>query len=49
MREEVGEEVLGDDTDIALDVVVEDKLSRDGRLILPAPSSAFLGQHSHRP
>jgi hypothetical protein len=38
--EQLGEQVLGDDADVGLDVVVEDEARREGRLVLAAPPGA---------
>jgi hypothetical protein len=37
MWEQFGEQVLGHDADVGLDMVVENQTRREGRLVLPAP------------
>lgn len=41
MGEEVGEEVGSNDTNVALDMGVEDQFGRQGGLVLPASSNSF--------
>ena len=44
MGEEFAEQILGQDADIALDLVVENQTRRDGRFVLAAapPPPAFV-------
>lgn len=40
MREQLGEQVLGDNADVGLDMVVEDETRRESGLVLATPPQA---------
>lgn len=37
VREQVGKQVLGQDANVAFDMVIEDESGRDGRFVVPTP------------
>lgn len=45
--EEVGEEIIGEDPNVAFDVVIEYQSCRDGRLVLSPSPPPFPMWHSH--
>jgi len=46
LGEEVRKQVLGQDANVALDMIVENQPGRDGRLVLPPPAAVSLVRQS---